>query len=78
MKKIRVLGNTQVTVSVVIEVPDNKPVTEEEIYQLATAQFGGVQAFCGNGGVDKLIGVTGATESIDANEPVTFDDFMEE
>lgn len=76
MKKIIVLGHTPVTVSVMIEVPDNAVLTESEIYAKAVKKFGGIRSYLGNGGNDKLIGVEGDGESISADESVTFDDFL--
>lgn len=80
-KKLIVHGYTTVTVHCVIDVDEeeykNGEITEEEIYEKATEQFGGIEAFCGNGGYDKLIGVEGSNESISADESVTFDDYQE-
>ena len=76
MKRIRVFGNAKVTVSVVIEAEDN--VSEAEIYNRAVKEFGGFHSYVGNGGTDKLIGVSGAAETIAADESPTFDDYMEE
>ena len=59
MKKYTVLGNTSVTVSVEVEAN-----SEEEAIEAAYAKFGGIHAYCGNGGVDKLIGVQGSKETI--------------
>lgn len=78
MKKYRVFGHTTVTVSTVIKVPDDEELTEEEIYEQAAAEFSGIGAFAGNGGVDKLIGVHGGADTIAADEPVEFDDCVRE
>lgn len=78
MKQLRVFGHTTVTVSVLIEVNETEILSEEEIYARARKVFGGVQSFVGNGGVDKLIGVTGHEETIAADEKVEFDDFQDE
>lgn len=78
MKKIRVFGHATVTVSVLIEVEDNEELTEEEIYDRARENFGGIMAFAGNGGTDKLIGVSDFEETISAGEEPEFDDFTEE
>ena len=78
MKKITVLGHTPVTVSVMIEVPDNAVLTESEIYAKAVKKFGGIRSYLGNGGNDKLIGVEGEGETISADEAPVFDDYMEE
>ena len=45
MKKLRVFGHTEVTVSVLIEVGDDEELTEEEIYDRARENFGGIMAF---------------------------------
>lgn len=76
MKKVRVFGHTEVTVSVVISVADDA--TELDIYEAAKKQFTGVHSFSGCGGTDKLIGVHGQNESIAADEAVVFDDCAEE
>jgi len=78
VKKIRVFGHATVTVSVLIEVEDNEELTEEEIYDRARENFGGIMAFAGNGGTDKLIGVSDFEETISADEEPEFDDFTEE
>lgn len=75
MKKYRVYGHATVTVSTVIEVPDEEELTAEEIYERAEDTFSGIGAFAGNGGCDKIIGVSGWNESISADEDVEFDDF---
>lgn len=73
MKTYIVLGNTQVTVSCKVRANSEAEATEK-----AKAQFGGIHAYAGNGGTDKLIGVEDARESIAADEPVIFDDCMEQ
>lgn len=76
MRKITVLGHTQVTVSTVITVPDGPLPPEEELYKKAQKAFKGVHAYMGNGGSDKLIGVEGKDETIAADEKVVFDDIL--
>ncbi len=78
MKKYRVFGHTTVTVSTVIKVSDDEELDAEEIYARASDSFEGIDAFAGNGGLDKLIGVHSGTDSISADEEVEFDDFMRE
>lgn len=78
MKKIRVFGHATVTVSTIIKVEDGEKLNEEEIYDRARENFGGIMAFVGNGGTDKLIGVDGYDETISADEEPEFDDYMEE
>lgn len=78
MKKLRVSGHATVTVSVLIEVGDDEALTEEEIYDRARENFGGIMAFAGNGGADKIIGVSDYYETISADEEPEFDDYWEE
>lgn len=77
-KYIRVLGHAEVTVSVRIKVRDDETLSEQDIYSRAGKKFGGIMAFVGNGGMDKLIGVEGEGETISADEAPVFDDYMEE
>lgn len=56
-----VWGVTEIDVSVVIEA-DNK----EEALKEAEKYFGGIHSFVGNGGTNKLIGVTGDNEGIES------------
>jgi hypothetical protein len=65
------MGNTTVTVSVEVEAK-----TREEALAKAPKKFGGVHSFGSNGGADKLIGVEGENETIDADEPIVFDDVL--
>ena len=78
MKRLRVLVHATVTVSTIIEVGDDESLTEEEIYDRARENFGGIMSFVGNGGTDKLIGVSEYEETIAADEEPEFDDYMEE
>lgn len=78
MKEIRVLGHTTVTVSTVIKVRDDTNLSEKDIINRAKKQFTGVQAYFGNGGNDKLIGVSGGSDTIAADEEVIFDDYYVE
>ena len=78
MKRLRVLGHATVTVSTIIEVGDDESLTEEEIYDRARENFGGIMSFVGNGGTDKLIGVSEYEETIAADEEPEFDYYMEE
>ena len=65
--KYRVIGNIQVSVGITVEAE-----SEEEAIQKAYEEFGGVRDYCGNGGTDKLIGVDGSTEWIEADGIVEF------
>ena len=78
MKRLRVFGHATVTVSTVIEVKDDENLTEEEIYDRAGENFGGIMSFVGNGGTDKLIGVDEYEETIAADDEPEFDDYAEE
>ena len=78
MKKLRVFGHATVTVSTIIEVKDGEELNEEEIYDRARENFGGIMAFAGNGGTDKLIGVSDYDETISADKEPEFDDDTEE
>lgn len=75
MKRYRVFGNTNIVVTTIIEVTDDEELTAEEIYARAYDVFEGVTSFCGNGGTDKLIGVNGEEDTIDADNEVEFDDY---
>lgn len=75
MKRYRVFGNTNVVVTTVIEVPDDEEMTADDIYARAYDAFEGVTSFCGNGGTDKLIGVCGEEDTIDADSEIEFDDY---
>lgn len=78
MKRIRVFGRATVTVSTIIEVGDDENLSDKEIYDRASENFGGIMSFVGNGGTDKLIGVDEYEETISADEEPQFVDYMEE
>lgn len=65
--KYRVSGNLQVSVGITVEAE-----SEEEAIKKAYEEFGGVDNYCGNGGMDKLIGVEGDEEWIEADGIVEF------
>lgn len=70
--KYDVHGSATVVVTVTVEAENG-----EEAIEKAQEAFGGLHSYCGNGGVDKLIGVGGSNESIElAGEP-EFDDYTE-
>lgn len=69
MKKFRVFGNVDVVVSK--EVWAN---TEEEAMEKAHLKLPCLTAYCGNGGYDKLIGVSAHDESVDVVEDIEYDD----
>lgn len=66
--KYRVTGKMQVSVGITVEAE-----SEEEAIEKAYEEFGGVHSYCGNGGMDKLIGVSKDTEWIEADVIVEFD-----
>jgi len=72
MKKYSVRGTT--TVVVTKEVWANN---EDEAYEKAFKQLNCLTAFCGNGGVDKLIGVYESDESLSADDTIEYDDIEE-
>jgi hypothetical protein len=72
MKKYSVRGTTVVTVTK--EVWAN---SEEEAYEKAFNRLNCLTAFCGNGGVDKLIGVYDDDESVEADDTIQYDDIEE-
>jgi len=65
--KYRVIGNLQVSVGITVEAE-----SEGEAIEKAYEEFGGVYDYCGNGGTDKLIGVDGYNEWIEADGVVEF------
>lgn len=67
--KYRVYGHTTVTVSTLVEAN-----SEEEAIEKANREFGGIISYGGNGGIDKLIGVDGECDTIEADESVEFND----
>lgn len=62
-----VTGKAEVSVYIRIEAG-----SEEEAIEKANEEFGGITSYCGNGGMDKLIGVDGINESIDADGEAWF------
>ena len=72
MKKYKVYGTTVVTVTK--EVWANN---EDEAYQKAFEKLDCLTSFCGNGGIDKLVGVYGDDESVDADGSIEYDDIEE-
>lgn len=71
--KYRVSGNIRVSVGITVEAE-----SEDEAIQKAYEEFGGVNDYCGNGGIDKLIGVDGDTEWIEAYGIVEFNSVEED
>lgn len=78
MKRVRVFGHADVTVSVVVNIPTTAKLTEQELFALAKKEFQGIRSVAGNGETGKLLAVIGNDDTIAADEPVVFDDYMEE
>lgn len=72
MKKFSVRGNVNVVVTK--EVWAN---TEEEAMEKAYKKLSSLTAYCGNGGVDKLVGVANHDESVDIFDDIEYDDVEE-
>lgn len=68
-----VTGTATVTVCIEVDVDD-----KEDAIDVAYEEFGGIHSFCGNGGMDKLIGVSGTHESIEIDGEVEFDNVRED
>jgi hypothetical protein len=66
--KYRVTGKADVWVSIIVEADSKESAIEQ-----ADRDFGGVGGFAGNGGSNKLIGVTGSKESIESGDFFEFD-----
>lgn len=75
----RVFGHTEVTVSRIVVIDEDDIKRNERALCLGKAakEFCGIHEYLGNGGDDKLIGVEHPQETIAADEPVEFDDYME-
>ncbi len=86
-KKFKVQGSVTISVEKIVEVTFDEndedfqngdgSVDEDAVknaaIEMASDEFGGVQEFVGNSGVDKLIGVYGSDESIHADGEVEFE-----
>ena len=59
---VEVSGTVPVKVSIRLHVPVDYD--EEQILDEAEDKFGGTNSFVGNGGIDKMLGVTGTNESV--------------
>ena len=78
--RVQVFGHTTVTVFIVVDVDveNSEEIVEQEIYEQAAEEFGGIQEFAGNGALDKLIGVEDEDSTISADEDVVWDDYTVE
>lgn len=70
--KYDVHGTVEVVVTVTVDAESG-----EEAIEKANEGFGGVHSYAGNGGLDKLIGVSGSNETINVDSQVEFDDWTE-
>lgn len=61
--KYFVEGTAEVVVGIVIEAE-----SEEDALEKAYDNFGGIHAYAGNGGYDRVIGVAGSEESINCDD----------
>lgn len=69
MKKYRVIGTTTVTVYKEVWAAN-----EDDALDKANNQLSGLTAYCGNFGYDKLVGVEGDDESVDADGYIEWND----
>lgn len=70
MKQIyEVVGTYTITVMKRVKAND-----EDEAMELAEKYFSGITEYCGNGGVDKLIGVDDDSESVSADGCIEWKD----
>ena len=72
MKKYRVYGYTTVTVTVEVNAEN-----EVGAYIEATNQLTELSGYAGNGGCNRLVGVDGEGQSIEADMEITYDDIEE-
>lgn len=71
--KVTVNGTVTLDVSIIVEVDDL-----DDAPDVAAEEFGGITGYVGNGGNDKLIGVTGTNESISCLGQVEWEDVLPE
>lgn len=70
--KFDVHGTVSVVVHITVEAENG-----DQAIEIAAQKFNGVHEYAGNGGYDKLIGVTGRNESITIDGEVEFNDYTE-
>lgn len=68
-KLFRVFGHTTVSVMTVVCAKD-----EDDAIAMASCDLPMLSTYSGNGGWDKLVGVDGSHDSVDAYEEIEFDD----
>lgn len=69
MKKFKVSGVAEVVVT-----KEVWALNEEDAYNKAFASLPSLTAYAGNGGWDKLVGVSGSDESVDIFEDIEYND----
>lgn len=65
--KYKVYGTVEVTVTLEVEAND-----VNEAFEIAEAQRDSLSAYVGNGGMDKLVGVSSPNESIEAVNTINY------
>jgi len=78
MKRYKVTGHIDVTVTTIVEAEDGEKLTEEEICARAYEAFEGVGNYAGFGDCDHMIGVSGDEDTIEAVGEVEFTEYEEE
>ncbi len=78
MKRYKVTGYIDVTVTTIVEVEDGEELTVEVICARANGEFGGIENFAGFGDCDHMIGVSGDEDTIEAAGEVEFTECEEE
>ena len=68
MKKVRVYGETTVSVWVDVEVEDNAEL--DDIIDAAYHELDSLTSYCGNGGFDKLCGVSIPNAGVEPSEEI--------
>lgn len=69
LNRYRVYGHTTVVVTIEVNAE-----SESEAYKEAWNQLDCLKTYAGNGGLDKLIGVSGENETVDVFEGIKYDD----
>ncbi len=78
MKRYKVTGHANVTITTIVEVEDDEELTEDEICDIAYTEFGGIGNYAGFGDCDHLIGVSGDEDTIHADGEIEFTECEEE
>lgn len=72
MKKYRVTGTVEVVVTKEVWAHD-----EDDAYEKASMELPSLAAYAGNGGWDKLVGVSESDESVDVFDDIEYNDAEE-